>query len=81
MTFMKDKVIDVDAKDQQLWALITDVPRLKAPMQYICFILNVLIPGKFKFEFEQGIPLTKPYFKNFNLTVYRYWHDDSLLLL
>lgn len=44
--FMKEKVIDIDAKDQQVWALITDVPKIKTPWQYVCFILNVIIPGK-----------------------------------
>ena len=37
--------LDVDEKDKQVWILITDVPLLKSPWQYICFILNVIIPG------------------------------------
>ena len=45
MKFMKEKVIDIDEKDAQVWMLITDVPKLKSPWQYICFILNVIIPG------------------------------------
>ena len=44
--FMKESVIGVDEKDRQVWALITDVPKLASPWQYICFILNVIIPGK-----------------------------------
>ena len=28
-----------------MWALITDVPKLKTPWQYVCFLLNVIIPG------------------------------------
>lgn len=31
MKFMKERVMDIDAKDQQVWALITDVPRVKTP--------------------------------------------------
>lgn len=43
---MKDKVISVDEKDAQLWRLITDVPMMGTPWQYVCFVLNVIIPGK-----------------------------------
>lgn len=43
---MRERVIDVDAKDQQVWQLITDVPKIKTPWQYVCFILNVIVPGK-----------------------------------
>lgn len=43
---MKERVIDIDDKDRQVWALITDVPKVKTPWQYVCFILNVIIPGK-----------------------------------
>ena len=45
MKFMRERVIDVDQKDQEVWRLITDVPRVKTPWQYVCFILNVIIPG------------------------------------
>ena len=44
--FMKERVIDIDENDRRVWEIITDVPALKAPWQYVCFILNVLIPGK-----------------------------------
>jgi hypothetical protein len=46
MKFMRDKVIDIDEKDKQVWALITDVPKIKTPWQYVCFVLNVIVPGK-----------------------------------
>ncbi len=49
---MKEKVIDIDAKDQQVWALITDVPKIKSPWQYVCFILNVIVPGIASFSFK-----------------------------
>ena len=39
-------MIDIDENDRRVWEIITDVPALKAPWQYVCFILNVLIPGK-----------------------------------
>ena len=45
MKFMKDRVIDVDDRDRQMWEFITDVPKVGAPWQYICFVLNVVIPG------------------------------------
>ena len=44
--FMREKVIAVDEKDAQVWSLITDVPKLGTPWQYVCFVLNVIIPGK-----------------------------------
>jgi hypothetical protein len=28
---MKDRVLSVDEKDKQVWALITDVPKVKTP--------------------------------------------------
>ena len=43
--FVKENVIGVDEKDRQVWLLITDVPKMKAPWTYICFVLNVIIPG------------------------------------
>ena len=43
---MKENVIAVDDKDKQVWQLITDVPKVKTPWQYLCFLLNVIIPGK-----------------------------------
>ena len=51
MQFMRERVIDVDEKDRQVWALITDVPKVKTPWQYVCFILNVIIPGKLIFQY------------------------------
>ena len=54
MKFVKESVIAVDEKDRQVWQLVTDVPKLKAPWQYICFILNVIIPGKFSNENPLG---------------------------
>ena len=44
--FLKERVIANDERDAQVWALITDVPKMKAPWHYICFVLNVIIPGK-----------------------------------
>ena len=44
---MKNRVIDYDEKDKQVWMLITDVPIMKSPWQYVCFILNVIVPGKY----------------------------------
>jgi hypothetical protein len=44
---MQERVISIDDKDRQVWHLITDVPKVKTPWQYICFILNVIIPGKY----------------------------------
>ena len=46
MKFVKEKMIDIDDKDRQAGAIITDVPKMKMPMNWVCFILNVIIPGK-----------------------------------
>ena len=45
ISFAKNKIIAVDDKDKQFWLLITDVPRVPTPLQYVCFVLNVIIPG------------------------------------
>ena len=39
-------MIGIDDKDRQAWAIITDVPKMKMPMNWVCFVLNVIIPGK-----------------------------------
>jgi hypothetical protein len=33
--FMKERVIDVDSRDARVWELITDVPKVKTPWQYL----------------------------------------------
>mmetsp|Transcript_2424 Transcript_2424/g.1748 ORF Transcript_2424/g.1748 Transcript_2424/m.1748 type:complete len:113 (+) Transcript_2424:61-399(+) len=42
---MKESVIAVDEKDRQIWNMVTDVPTLKGIWPYICFILNIFLPG------------------------------------
>ena len=46
MKVIRERVIDYDDRDQEVWRLITDVPRLTNPWNWICFVLNVIIPGK-----------------------------------
>ena len=48
VNYVKNKMIAIDDKDKQFWLLITDVPRVPTPMQYVCFVVNVIIPGKFE---------------------------------
>jgi hypothetical protein len=38
--------MEVDEKDKEVWRLLTDVPKVGTPWQYLCFILNVILPGK-----------------------------------
>ena len=45
INFMKNSVIAVDEKDQAVWNLITDVPRVGSPMHVVLLILNIIIPG------------------------------------
>ena len=47
---MRERVIDIDENDRRVWEIITDVPALKAPWQYVCFVLNVVFPGKRVFD-------------------------------
>ena len=65
MKVLRERVIDYDDRDHQVWMLITDVPKLKSPWQYICFVLNVIIPGDL-FKLSKG---------------FRFWNDDSELFL
>ena len=44
--FMKNKIMAIDDKDRQVWTLITDVPKLNIMWAVVCFILNVIVPGK-----------------------------------
>ena len=32
-------------EDKELWDLMVNVPRLSGPWPYICFILNIILPG------------------------------------
>ena len=41
----REYMFTVDEKDKQAWHIITDVPKMPSPWQYVCFILNVIIPG------------------------------------
>ena len=45
--FMQENVIAINENDRQMWALITDVPHLGTPWQYVAFVLNIILPGKF----------------------------------
>lgn len=71
MKFMKESVIAIDEKDRQVWLLITDVPKMKAPWQYICFILNVIIPGN----------LSSTVWRVLTMLFCRLWHNDQQLLV
>lgn len=42
---MKNSVLAVDAKDAEVWKLITDVPHVSSPMHVIILIINCIIPG------------------------------------
>ena len=44
---IKDKVLQLDERDSKVWEYITDVPRTNAPIQYILFLLNLVIPGTY----------------------------------
>ena len=45
VNFMHNSVLAVDEKDERVWALITDVPRVGNPMHIILFALNCVLPG------------------------------------
>ena len=44
--FVKEHVVDIDERDKEVWEILTDVPKLSTPWNYIAFCFNVLIPGK-----------------------------------
>ena len=44
--FIKRNIVGGDERDAQVWALITDVCVVKAPICYIIMVLNIIIPGR-----------------------------------
>ncbi|TNV81298.1 hypothetical protein FGO68_gene8798 [Halteria grandinella] len=46
MEFVHNRIIAVDDKDAQVWALITDVPKISNKViAFLLFALNVIVPG------------------------------------
>jgi hypothetical protein len=45
----KGKLAGFDKADLYVWALITDVPKLNTPWQYVCVLLNLILPGNILF--------------------------------
>lgn len=67
VNFIKSNILAVDERDQKVWELITDVPKVQKVWAIIIFVLNIIIPGTYL--------LTNHY------ETYRPGHDDSELLL
>ena len=67
MKIMKERVISVDERDQQVWNLITDVPKLKSPGSTFASYSTLL---------SQVRSLSSKY-----LPFYRLWHYDLKLFL
>ena len=55
VNFVKDKLIDVDEKDQRVWHLVTDVPKVDMPWPYVLFFLNCVLPGKIKILYRNYV--------------------------
>ncbi|CDW81177.1 UNKNOWN [Stylonychia lemnae] len=56
LKYMKERILHPDERDMLVWNLVTDVPLIRSPWQYLCFILNVIIPEKWsKTLFMVGI--------------------------
>ena len=47
VNFIKSKILSIDERDQKVWELITDVPKLSKVYAGIIFVLNVIVPGKY----------------------------------
>jgi hypothetical protein len=45
VNFVKSSILAVDERDQKVWELITDVPKVQKIWAFIILVLNVIIPG------------------------------------
>jgi hypothetical protein len=45
VNFVKSSILAVDERDQKVWELITDVPKVQKVWAFIILVLNVIIPG------------------------------------
>ena len=43
--YAKQTMVKYRKEDAELWDLLTSLPRLNGPWPYICFVLNILLPG------------------------------------
>lgn len=47
MEFVHNRILAVDDKDAQVWALITDVPKISNKViAFLLFALNIVVPGE-----------------------------------
>jgi hypothetical protein len=47
VNFVKSSIMNVDERDQKVWELITDVPKVQKLYAFGILILNVVLPGIF----------------------------------
>ncbi len=47
VNFVKSSIMNVDERDQKVWELITDVPKVQKMYAFGILILNVILPGIF----------------------------------
>lgn len=47
VNFIKSNILAVDERDQKVWELITDVPKVQKVWAIIIFVLNIIIPGTY----------------------------------
>jgi hypothetical protein len=47
VNFVKSSIMNVDERDQKVWELITDVPKVQKMYAFGILILNVVLPGIF----------------------------------
>lgn len=45
LEYTKQTIMKHREEDAQLWELLTQVPRLGGIWPYVCFILNIILPG------------------------------------
>jgi hypothetical protein len=47
VNFVKSSILSVDERDQKVWELITDVPKVQKMYAFGILALNVILPGIF----------------------------------
>ena len=45
LEYAKTNMVKYRPEDAELWDLMTQVPRLGGVWPYVCFVLNILLPG------------------------------------
>jgi hypothetical protein len=50
VNFFKQRVLAIDERDEKVWQLITDMPKVSKPWAAVILLLNFGVPGMYQFE-------------------------------